>query len=261
MIQARLEWPMTTYLAAWKTFRRMSNENAATATHLVSRSHWPGNRGATLVDIGCGDGRLMEEILLQSPVTVGEVRLIDPDPELLVEAVGCVHQTRLAKRVISVQGDLDEVYEQETVGASAILAVHLVYLLEKYSLTTLLDKLPIGVPLYVVLDAPSSIFTTLWKKTAPKYHQRSLDAHWMIQGADPNAYRVSSSSVVSTIQNPLAVRRSDVRDALLSILSYSPVNENTDRPVRDWIEATLRERMIKGEIGCESTCYEVVRTA
>ena len=46
---------MATYMAAWKTFRRLSDENRATARHLLSRPRWPHRDGIKICDIGCGE--------------------------------------------------------------------------------------------------------------------------------------------------------------------------------------------------------------
>jgi hypothetical protein len=259
MIMARSEWPMETYLAAWKTFRRLSNENAATARHLVGRPAWPKKHPINILDLGCGDGHLLEEVLTQSPVGIDEVRLVDPDPELLGEAVNCVHHTSLTGRVVSVVGTLDEVYEREASGVDAILAVHLVYLLEAESVQRLLYRVPEGVPLYVVFDAPHSIFTTLWEKTAPKYFARAHAAHSAIRALPTSHFEVGVSEIVSSIRNPLALPRGDVRDALLSILSYSNVSSKSNPAMREWIKNTLTARLRDDEIRCESVCYEILR--
>ena len=38
---SRHYWPMESYLSAWKIFRRLSDENVATAEHLVKQPMWP----------------------------------------------------------------------------------------------------------------------------------------------------------------------------------------------------------------------------
>jgi hypothetical protein len=137
--------------------------------------------------------------------------------------------------------------------------VHVVYLLEDNVLDRLLKECPENVPLYVVLDAADSVFTTLWRRTAPKYHARAAAAHEAIRALSRDQYEVAESSIASSIADPLLQQRPDLRDALLSILSYSPVSKSTPAEVREWIETTLRERAVDGVVRCESTCYEVTR--
>jgi len=255
----RREWPMETYLTAWKTFRRLSDENVATARCIVASTGWPKTDGITVVDVGCGDGRLVEEVALRSPSAINEIRLVDPDAELLAEAAACVGELALVPRIDTIHRGLEDFDASVASDANVILCVHVVYLLEPATVRTWLETLPVGVPAYIVLDAPSSVFTTLWARTAPRYHKRVADAHALVAGLPADRFLVGVSSIQSTVCNPLVLRRADVRDALLSLLCYTEISSATDNDLRRWIEDTLHERVTGDAVRCESTCYEVVR--
>lgn len=250
---------MDTYMAAWKTFRRISDENRATAEHLVCRGRWPRRDALAVVDVGCGDGRLLEEVLLRSTSRIDEAQLIDPDLDLLNEAANTIQQTGLVQRAVRIHGGAEECFAREAKNADVILLVHVVYLLEPGVLEHLIGECPPNVPLYVVLDATDSVFTALWERTAPKYHARALAAHETIRALPRERYQIEQSVIASTIADPLANPRRDVRDSLLSILSYSSVSPATPADLREWIESTLRERTEQGVVRCASSCYEIVR--
>lgn len=250
---------MDTYLTAWKTFRRLSDENRATARCLVTQPLWPPRDGVVIVDIGCGDGRLVEEVVLQSPSKIDEVRLIDPDAELLAEAAACVGELALVRRIDAIHSAVENLHSESMLNANVLLCVHVVYLLAPVSLNHTLELLPSGVPLYIVLDSPGSVFTALWERTAPRYHRRAVEAHQIIRGLSNRDYTIKTTTVQSTVCNPITVARPDVRDALLSILCYREISNGTDNDLRDWIAKTLTERAAGNGIRCESTCYEITR--
>jgi hypothetical protein len=205
----------------------------------------------TLVDIGCGDGRLLEEVLLQSPSRVGEVRLIDPDAELLSEAARCIGEVGFVRRIDTIHGGIEGIDQDSVLNADALLLVHVVYLLNPGLLGQFVKSLPVGVPAYIVLDSPRSVFTTLWERTAPRYHKRAIEAHQLLRDLPPEEFEASVTTVRSTVRNPLAVHRPDVRDALLSILCY--------REVSDTLDPALQDRSEELVVHCESTCYNITR--
>jgi hypothetical protein len=253
--KSRTEWPMEGYLSAWRTFRRMSNENAVTAAHLVSLPRWPRKKDTVICDLGCGDGRLLESIVVKSPEEIGEVRLVDPDGVLLREAEQCLEESGLVRVVRSTLGTAEEHCSVAARDADVVLAVHVAYLLAPDSFDAVLSQLPTGVPCYIVLDAPGSIFTTLWKTTAPKYYDRVLRVHEMLRRGrgQPDG---AKSSIRSSIVDPLTIERKDLRDAILSILCYADTSTMSPAQLRS-VEDTIRGRVVDGHLTCESVCYEV----
>lgn len=258
---AREEWPSEVYLEAWKTFRAISNENAVMAAQLVGQRAWPKSSGLTLCDIGCGDGELMKQIVVQSRSPIAEVRLIDPDEELLSEAVRVVSETGLVKDVKQTLANAEDVFPACTERSDAVLLVHVVYLMRNGAFRGMLQAMAPQTPLFVVMDAPESVFTQLWKETAPKYHQRSTRAHETIAQLPRDTFAVQATPFSSLIPDPRA-QRLDLKTALLSILCYTDARRlANDGALMEKIDATLSAHASGDKIRCDLVCYAIQRTA
>jgi hypothetical protein len=255
---SRAEWPSTAYLSAWKTFRLLSNENEMTARHLLDRPSWPRKEGLVLSDIGCGDGRLSQLMVVKNPTSVREVRLVDPDGDLLAEAERCLIETTPVTTVSTVARAAEDGLPEIVMGCDVILLVHVVYLMRNYSLQKLLDSLPFGIPLFVVLDKPDSVFSQLWEKTAPKYFDRAVRAHSTVQQLPEASYAVENSTFTAQVPHP-RTQRDDVQTALLSLLSYADAALISQPNVRRWIDTILERHTDHGRIRCTSTCYAIRR--
>jgi 2-polyprenyl-3-methyl-5-hydroxy-6-metoxy-1,4-benzoquinol methylase len=255
----RTEWPMDSYLGAWKTFRQAANENESIASHLVSRASWPSGEGLRICDVGCGDGRLLETLILEPTITVEEVTLVDPDEELLNEAKRILRAETPVPQINPLLLTAEEAFPECAVDADVILLVHVVYLIESHHLIGIFNSLPFGKIVYVVFDEPTSVFTTLWEQTAPKYHERVIEAHKIIQALPRNQFDVEESSIKAEVPNPFDYSWKDVQDAILSILCYSS-EALTSPHRRQWIESTIAQYVgEEGKVTCSSACYEIRR--
>jgi len=248
---------MLSYDKAWKCFRRLSDENVETAIHLISRPRWPRVPRLTITDIGCGDGLLMEQILLNAPSTISEVRLIDPDPSFLEEATRHVSEAQDSAKVVACLEGAESLDRVDLVGVSVVLAVHVVYLIDASALNQILISLPANTPLYVVLDEPTSVFSRLWSISAEKYLRRSQQAHQRLARLRQEGYIVEHSTITSHIDNPL-VLRPDVKDAILSILCYADARDFS-REEYERVEKEIAKSIAGQRLLCESACYEIVR--
>ena len=255
----RNEWPMAGYMSAWKTFRRLSDENRATARHLLSRPRWPSRDGVTICDVGCGDGRLAEMLLLESTARVSSVVLVDPDETLLDEARVCVSATDPGRVIEAIAQPAEKAFPRCAERADVSMLVHVVYLLRNGALRDIVEVSPPGMPLYVVLDAPGSVFSQLWERTAPKYAARAAKARTLIESLPQERTNVHRSTFSSTITNPFKLGRPDLRDAVLSLLCYRPVDQSTDAELHDWIAGVIRKHAAGMNVVCDSVCYEIVR--
>lgn len=255
----RHEWPMESYLAAWKTFRQAANENKIIAQHLVSQPSWPRGKKLRICDIGCGDGRLLEALIFEAPDEVAEVCLIDPDYELLQEAARSISERNYISKVSTTLAKVESVFPDCASGFDVVLMIHLVYLIESESLVQLLRALPRDLIVYILFDAPTSVFTSLWAKTAPKYRDRVVRAHDIIASLTPSEFAVQRTEVEARVPNPFDLPREDLRNAILSLLCYSS-DVLADSDMRAWARSTI-ERYVdeQGNVACRSACYEIQR--
>lgn len=255
---------MPEYMAAWQTFRDHSDEDRATVIHLLNSSSWP-NRGSLVIcDIGCGDGRIIEKILLNDFIKmhVHEVRLVDPDGDLLAQAKKSVDRTQKVRQVVPLKKYARDVWPSCAVGADVVLAIHVAYLMPNGELSRLLAERPKSTSLLVVLDSPDSVFTELWAETAPKYYQRVIKAHDTLSrylGADAP----KRTSFITARIPRVILRQRHHADWVLSILCYRNMRKGVDRQIRHKVDTILEKHMDStGEnIVCKSVCYEIPKQA
>ena len=256
--EPRQEWPMGSYKNTWRLFRRMSNENDVTAEHLISRSHWPRVKNLALLDIGCGDGLLTERIVLRSKKPVAEVRLLDPDKDFLGEAKAHITETGVVTNVKCRQGLAEDNLPECCRGVHAILAVHVVYLMRNGAFKRLIDFLPKGIPLYVVLDTPDSVFSKLWKKTAKKYASRSAKVHEALSDLPADQFEINFSTITSYLDSPLHQEQPGIKESVLSLLCYAEM-QSLPTTTRRWVQQQVRDYTVGDHVHCESACYEIVK--
>lgn len=248
---------MPSYKAAWIAFRENSDENERTAAHLLQQHHWPRKASGSLrlIDYGCGDGRMIEAVAQASGGCT--VQLVDPDREMLQEAVDRLSRLRPEVVIAPANQRAEALGAHTLLQPDAALGVHLMYLMGKDEREALLRALPIGVPCYFVLDDPTSLFTVLWKRTSQHYHARVIESHELLSGLDTSRYATTRTSFVSRLGNPFSLPP-DVRDGVLSLLTYSEY-AGFDHDLKAWVDTTVRDRMVDGSVECTCACYEVIR--
>jgi SAM-dependent methyltransferase len=248
---------MPNYMSAWKTFRRLGNEPEATAEHVLSLPRWPGNKNLRILDVGCGDGRMVEAFLLKARQSIGKVTILDPDRLLLDEAAHEIRSLGLDVDVLEVAGVADRQALELAADHDVALAIHLVYLLAHNRFRALVDHWPPGVPLYVVLDAPDSVFTELWSETAPDYALRSRRVHEYLSGEANGRLDVRRTDFTTRVANPFGLPE-PVRDLVLSLLCYCDFAEFSDTR-RAKVESVISSHVERGQVTCSCTCYEIQR--
>lgn len=255
MIKANEAWPMATYLTAWKAFRRLGNEPSATAAHLLSRPLWPKRSPLRILDVGAGDGRMLEALLLKAPQTVSRVILLDPDERLLVEAESGINAVSPGIEIASIVGVAESEGAELAKGADVGLGIHLVYLMENRQFRTFIERWPSCVPLYIVLDAPSSVFTALWTHTAPEFAKRAEQVHAYF--ANARSFTVNRTEFATRVANPYSLAP-NVCDLVLSLLCYCDYSTLSAEQCQ--IVRNILERYIDGdEVKCTCTSYELLK--
>jgi hypothetical protein len=262
-------FPSTVYTRAWKTFRLRSNENRVTTEailsfpYLINKIHCEKIR---LLDIGCGDGLLVQEFVHQLcrdfRTKIEHVTLLDPYVNWLEEAgatLSSLHESRTIPELYKVDTGIEENIPNLLVIHNVIFAVHLVYLLEDGVFTNLIQSLPHRVPLYVVMDAPDSVFSQIWEKTQPSYLNRVKKAHKFINSLkDDGQYSITQESVMSKVDNPLTIEDSGIKNMILSMLSYSDY-ETLSNQEMDYINEKVKENSQGDKLRCKSICYEIFK--
>lgn len=248
---------MPEYVQAWKLFRDKADENVVTAKSLLSRPSWPQKRALDICDLGCGDGRLLAEVLARCG-DVQKVRLVDSDHDLLTEAESLIERSFPGRHLIASHSSVREGWPKCAGDADVILGVHLVYLLEEDELKSLIHNRPKHAVTYIVLDAPTSVFTELWKWTADKYYRRAKLAHtelckYLNLDAPPQ-----NQLIRSRIPKGLLAGH-ELSDWLLSILCYRNMLSDVPADLRLKVKEIIDLHSDKtGEfVECECICYEL----
>jgi hypothetical protein len=136
------------------------------------------------------------------------------------------------------------------------LAVHLLYLLSEQETDQFLNGLAPGIPLFVVLDHPNSVFMRLQEKTAPRYFARSVNAHRALGGLGERGYLVEQTAFETHLTDPLDLSQ-ELREEVLSLLCYRDFRE-LDGETQAWAARIVSEHNVAGRIVCHCVCYEVV---
>ena len=252
----KIDFPMTRerYLSTWKIFRTLSDENSITAKHLLTLHSWCNIN--SVLDLGCGDGLIMKNIVLLDSNKISKVILVDPDYEMLTEAKKQVAKTGLVQDVESYLSGFENCIDFCIEKADIILAVHLVYLITPESFNRLIDLLPVGKKLIVVLDDENSVFTKLWKKTAPRYVQRSAYVRDYLNKLSQEHF-INKTIISSQIANPLLLNK-EIKESLLSLMSYSDFSlMNTEK--QKFVENCIKDNLTLGFVECKSVCFEVMK--
>jgi len=249
---------MEAYMSDWRLFRRLSDENRVTAEHILQSRRWPRRKAILRVaDFGCGDGMLIQALLVQSPTRITTVHLVDPDSELLEQAKSRVREIPSVSDLQATLARAEDVVRDITRKTDAALAVHLVYLLKENELRKLLGGLTPGCPFFIVMDERKSIFSKLWKKTAPKYYRRTMRAREIIESLDGDAYAVEKTEFDTHLDRP-SNSRGELEEAVISLLCYKDF-VGFDKETQSWIKSTISEYTVSGKVVCNCACYEILR--
>lgn len=252
----KIDFPMTRerYLSTWKVFRSISDENHITATHILSLDSWENIN--SILDLGCGDGLITKSIVLNSSAQIDKVMLLDPDKEMLEEASLNLTELGVVPEVERRVSKFEDYLTNHSITVDVILAIHLVYLITPESFRLLIENLPVGKKLILVLDDEGSVFTQLWEQTAPKYVERSRYVRQYLTELHGQC-SINKTTITSKIINPL-IQRTDIKDALLSILSYSDFSL-MDTACKNFVEACVAENVSGRFLQCTSACYEIMK--
>jgi SAM-dependent methyltransferase len=256
MRKAKAEWPMANYEAAWKTFRRVGDEPVATALHVTSLEHWPKKNTIKVLDVGCGDGKMVAAFVLRARQTISQLVLLDPDEKLLGEAAKEVQSLHFGTKTTSVLSSAEDKAARCARGAHAALGIHLAYLMTPEAFRLFIEKWPRGVPLYIVLDAETSVFSAIWKNTAPEYARRATAARQYLDALGETVLK-SRSEFATRVANPYMLVP-PIRELVLSLFCYNDFEALIPAQQKN-VKRTISKYADGKEVKCTCACYEIVK--
>ncbi|MCU7838872.1 MAG: class I SAM-dependent methyltransferase [Candidatus Thiodiazotropha sp. (ex Troendleina suluensis)] len=249
------EFPSDVYIDSWKAFRCESDEDDRVATYILDSQFWPSKSDIRILDVGCGDGRIINRLM--SYCDLGSVVLVDPDQQLLADAKVLVTGKGKGAHVEAVNSVIGkDLLEEVGVDHDVIIIVHMLYLIkDKEEFLGFLDALPGGSRVFVVIDLEKSIFSTLWKVTAPKYYNRVVEYHEVINDLNSELYSVTFGEITSSIPNPLALSLV-VSERVVSHMGYFNFADQ-EYHMRENVKDILRKSLRGDRIYCYSACYHI----
>jgi phospholipid N-methyltransferase len=249
-----LGYPMPNYVAAWKTYRTLSNEDdqiAKTISRMVSID----SDNFKILDIGPGDGRVLLRTIIRLNRMPYELTFVEPNDKFVRETVRVTNYDKFAGKIIPITRKLEECEKESIEGFDLVLCTHTAYFLNDNEIDILLGLVRKGSRLIVIFDHPDSIFSKLWQRTAPAFFQNTKKNRALLDTLDPTQFNVRKSEVSAEIGDP-RVLRPEIRDLVLSMLCYSDVE---DMPAEELasVNFTISEAQRESVISCVSSVYDI----
>lgn len=248
------DFPLPAYVAAWKIFRSVSNEDEQTAHHIAEAINGQCRDECNLLDVGPGDGRVLLRILLSLKRAPSKLTFVEPDKGFFDETRRAIGFFDFAKTMNPKQSYLSDLSDSEIAGHDVAILSHSAYFLEWGDIERLISLLP-KKPIYIVFDSEESIFSRLWAKTAPDYLDRINDHRSKLISLRP-ACGVKRVGITARVRNPLDLRE-DIRDMLLSLLCYSDVRDMSYE-LYEWVRNEIEGAVTNGKLTCHSDCFVVI---
>lgn len=251
-----LGYPMQSYVAAWKTYRTLSNEDdqiARKISHYVKLK----NDNVKILDIGPGDGRVLLRTLIRLDQAPKEVKIIEPNQTFVDETIRAVNYDRFLGKLDVIPKKLEACSDNEISGYDLILCTHTAYFLTNGELVRLLDQVEKGARLIVILDHPDSVFAKLWQRTAPDFYRTARNHTEKLRSLSANDFDVKISEVEAEIGNPSALRQ-DIKNLVLSMLCYADVDDMPHEELVS-VEHTISDLSNGTTIPCLSYLFDITK--
>lgn len=251
-----LGYPMPSYVAAWKTYRTLSNEDDVIAKRLALATKEM-KRDSKILDVGPGDGRVLLRTLIRMDHRPVEVCVVEPNSQFIDETLRAISFDGFLDRFIPIQSKLMDCAPNSLLGYDHIFCTHTAYFLTDEELEMLLDLVRAGAKLCVVLDHPESIFSRLWRRTASEFYQRARRHSEHLLNLDQSVFVVNVGEIEAEVGNPFDLR-DDIRDLVMSMLCYAEVDDMPHEELAT-VEATVRGALVGSAISCKSYFFEITR--
>ena len=245
---------MPNYVAAWKTYRTLSNEDDQIAK-CISRLVKIPNPRFRILDIGPGDGRVLLRTIIRLNRMPSEVTLVEPNENFIQETMRVLNFDRFAGEITPIQQKFGDCDEQALAGHDLILCTHTAYFLDDREIEKLLGLVDAGARLIVIFDHPNSIFSSLWQRTAPNFFQNTKHHREKLDNLDSDRFFVEKSEISAEIGDPRSLRP-EICNLVLSMLCYSDVEDMHEELLAS-VYSTISEVQREAVINCVSSVYDI----
>lgn len=249
-----LGYPMPNYVAAWKTYRTLSNEDdqiARCVSRLVSIPH----DKFRILDIGPGDGRVLVRTIIRLNRMPSEVSFVEPNDKFARETMRGIDFDRFAGKISPIERRLEDCDDSALEGHDLILCTHTAYFLTDAEFEKLLSLVDAGSRLIVIFDHPKSIFSRLWEKTAPKFFQNTQYHRDRLDNLDTTRFVVEKSEISAEIGDPRNLRP-EISNLVMSMLCYSDVEDMPHHQLLE-VNSLISNAQRESMISCVSSVYDI----
>lgn len=250
--------PMKTFVRSWKTFRAHANEAETISKSLESCKLWKTPQDNVIVDIGCGDGQVLKEIISRtaSAKTRIECTLVDPMESFIEEARANIENLPQVVSTTSLLGYLKDNYKKIPKKLDTVFFIHTAYVVTPEDWKLVLELSERGASIIWVMDDPKSIFTHCWSITAPKFYDRLQEAHQFIDSLIYNKqFRVDIKNATVLAKNPFDFPKS-VADKILSLICYTDY-ACLPKYERLTIQRFVEDRLTKKGLPCDISIFKI----
>lgn len=250
-----LNYPMRDYVLAWKIYRTLSNEDIEIGKRVADFIGRERNSESVL-DVGPGDGRVLSRALLLASHRPSLLTIVEPNQSFLEEAIRSLNSPVIASDIRPICKKFGDCSDDELNGPTKILCTHTCYFLTHAEMARLLQLVEAGASLLVVVDAPDSVFTELWNRTAPQYSACARGHIETLETLPRNRFSVRKGQIPAKLNDPFRLR-CDVQNLVLSMLCYSEVEDMHAEMLSSVNDCVRRHSDIDNSINCVSNLYEI----
>lgn len=249
-----LGYPMPNYVAAWKTYRTLSNEDDQIAKCISRLVSIPDDK-FRILDVGPGDGRVLVRTIIRLDRMPSEVSFVEPYDKFARETVRGINFDRFAGKISPIVSRLEDCDDDDLAGHDLILCTHTAYFLTDAEFERLLSLVDAGSRLIVIFDDPKSIFSRLWQRTAPSFYQNTQRHRDRLENLDTDRFLVDKSMVSAEIGDPRNLRP-EISNLVMSMLCYSDVEDMPHHQLAE-VNSLISEAQRESIISCVSSVYDI----
>ena len=250
--------PMESFIESWKTFREHANESETIASCLRNWTLWKYQQDNRVADIGCGDGRMLEAIILKTagPNVKILCTLLDPTRSFIEEAKQTARRLSNVTAVTTLHGSLRKHFRRLPDSLDIAFFIHTACVVTPKEWDLVLSLAFRGTTVIWVMDNPTSVFTHCWSITAPTFYDRLQEAYeFLSKAAKDEALKIEIAKRTVLASNPFSFPK-DVRDNILSLICYADF-----RRLRDFEKKTI-QRLIKNRLShdrlpCDISLFKI----